>query len=271
VWGLVLCAGLFGCGTERPATGKSDAEAPVSVQKQTLILPPISAAADTSLRRAAQYANDGIGMNLSVSSVSGAGQRSLIRFDQAAIAAAVGSQSLYRAQVELPIGSISEGWGGGELSIHAMTRSWPEGNGTFGAPGSHGPSWRCADDTDTSVFGNLFNNCTAPNLWAMDPGDPGSSPFSASASDTARLYNNGMTLLRFDVTADVRRFLTGDPNHGFLVKDTAGPLHGAWVHFTSRETATPPRLIEHREAHMKLAPINAANRWLAGCSIKCMK
>ena len=124
-----------------------------------------------------------------------------------------------------------------------MTRSWPEGNGTLAAPGSHGPSWRCADDTDTSTAGNQVNNCTTANLWGMNPGDPDPIPFNATPSDTSPLYGNGMTVLRFDVTADIRSFLGGAPNHGFIFKNTAGPLNGAWVNFASRHTPTPPRLI----------------------------
>ena len=156
------------CSSDDTARGGDDADAAVATTTEALTLPPINAAADTSIRQAFQYANDGTGVNLSVSSVAGAGQRSLIRFSQTAITAAVGSQSLYRAQVELTIKTLSEGWGGGELAIHAMTRTWPEGNGTFSPPGSHGPSWRCADDTDTSTLGNLVNNCTPANLWGMN-------------------------------------------------------------------------------------------------------
>ena len=248
--GLVLAVALplflgshAACSSESTDRVGDDADAAVASTTQALTLPPINAAADTSVRQAFQYANDGTGVNLSVSPVAGAQQRSLIRLSQTAIAAAVGSQSLYRAQVELTIKTISEGWRGGELSIHPMIRTWPEGNGTFSPPGSHGPSWRCADDTDTSTLGNLVNNCTPANLWGMNAGDPDPIPFTATPTDTARLYGNGMTVLRFDVTADVRRFLAGDPNHGFIIKDTAGPLHGAWVNFGSRETLTPPRLV----------------------------
>ncbi len=240
---LLVLGSHVACSSEDHAGGQNDVDAAVSTTTEALTLPAINAAADTSVRQAFQYANDGTGTNLSVSSVAGAEQRSLIRFNQSAIAAAVGTQSLYRAQVELTIKTISDGWGGGELAVHAMTRTWPEGNGTFSPPGSHGPSWRCADDTDTSTLGNLVNNCTPANLWGMNTSDPDPIPFSATPSDTARLYSNGTTVLRFDVTADIRRFLSGDPNHGFIIRDTAGALHGAWVNFGSRETTTPPKLI----------------------------
>ena len=239
---LLFCAMHAGCSTGDNAKSRGETSE-VAKTTEALTLPPINAAADTSLRQAAQYANDGTGINLSVSDVAGAGQRSLIQFGQAEIAAAVGTQSVYGASIELNIGTLSQGWGGGQIAVHRMTRSWPEGNGTFAAPGSHGPSWRCADDTDTSTAGNQVNNCTTANLWGMNPGDPDPIPFNATPSDTSPLYGNGMTVLRFDVTADIRSFLGGAPNHGFIFKNSAGPLNGAWVNFASRHTPTPPRLI----------------------------
>jgi hypothetical protein len=261
---LVALALGAGCGPEDEGAApaeENDGGVAVATVSQPVTLAPIFAVADTSVRQAAQFANDGQGYNLSTSSVAGSVQRSLIRFDQAAIATAVGSQSLYRARVELTITGMSAGWGGGPLEIHAMTRSWPEGNGTYGGFGTHGPSFRCADDTDTSTFGNLFNNCTPANKWGMLPGDPDPLPFATASTDTARLTSNGMTLLGFDVTTDIRRFLTGDPNYGFLVKDTAGPLHGQWVHFASRETTTPGSA--RRSCSVASASSRTSVRWSA--------
>jgi hypothetical protein len=100
---LFACALHAGCSSgDTPGSG-IDAGESLSVKTEALTLPPINANADTSLRQAFQYANDGTGSNLSVSSVTGAQQRSLIRFNQSAIATAVGTQSQYRAQIELKI------------------------------------------------------------------------------------------------------------------------------------------------------------------------
>src|SRR6476661_1316600 len=75
----------------------------------------LNAVADTSVREARPYLNDGIGTNLSVSSgsVPGARERTLVRFDQAAIKSAVSTRALYKAEVELTITNGSYGWNGG--------------------------------------------------------------------------------------------------------------------------------------------------------------
>jgi len=182
---LVLLGGSHaGCSSEGSAGDEADAGETTSVKSEALTLAPINANADTSVRQAFPFSNDGIGVHLGVSSVAGSEQRSLIRFDQAAIAAAVGTQSVYSAHIELTITGFSEGWGGGQLSIHRMTRSWPEGNGTLSPPGSRGPTWTCADDSNT---GNFVQDCTTANLWGMNSGDPNPLPFNTTASDTSPL------------------------------------------------------------------------------------
>jgi hypothetical protein len=49
-------------------------------------------------------------------------------------------------------------------------------------------------------------------------------------------------VVSFDLTADVRAFLDGSPNHGWLVRKVNEGAPGR-VEFASRETATPPRLV----------------------------
>ena len=78
---LLFCAMHAGCSSDGAKNSRESGE--VVKTTEALTLPPINAAADTSLRQQLQYANDGTGINLSVSDVAGAGQRSLIRFDQA--------------------------------------------------------------------------------------------------------------------------------------------------------------------------------------------
>ena len=126
----------------------------------------LNAVADTSLREAFPFGNDGIGANLSIGSGTGARERILVRFDQTAIRNAISTRQLYKAEVELTITNGDYGWGGGQVAIHAMNRSWIEGNGTFAGTGTQGPTWLCARDTATN---NQVNDCATADNWSVVP------------------------------------------------------------------------------------------------------
>jgi hypothetical protein len=120
-----------------------------------------------------------------------------------------------------------------------MTRNWPEGNGLAG----HGPTWYCADDQDTTLLGNAVNDCLPGNGWGMEPWQSLPMPFSMPPTDTQSVVWLGTRSVRFDVTADVRRYIAGEPNHGWIVKGTEDLLSGQWVNFGSRESGAPPTLL----------------------------
>jgi hypothetical protein len=191
IWGAVTI--LCGCG------GNGDRHMPAL--RQGVELAPIPAVADTTLRAANPYANYGTSLTLGVTSASIASlQRSLIRFNPAAIVSAVGTETLHAARVDLTITGVSVGWLGGKIDILPMTRDWPEGNGLLG----HGPSWVCANDTNTTLFGNLFNNCGPSDHWGMLPTDPRPLPFDTVATDRRPVFTGGLGVISFDVTRDVR-------------------------------------------------------------------
>lgn len=207
--------------------------------------PVVEPEADTTVRLVSPFANDGTGALLGVTSTSIVGlERSMVRFNQAAIAAAAGGQAVESAELRMTVAGIPLGWGGGTLAVHSMNRDWPEGNGLAG----HGPSWVCRDDQNTTLPWLLIDNCNPGDEWAMSfrPGVP--YPFDAVPEDTVPAFTTDRTIT-FDVTSDVQSFLAGTKtNHGWLIKGDDALLAGEWINFGSRESGTPPRLV------LKLTP-----------------
>jgi hypothetical protein len=158
----VLSIVLWGCARER--TTDADAK-PTAAVTQKLELPPIHPEADTRIASITPFGNDGTGNNLGVTSATVANlERSLIRFNQAAIETAVGTDALHLARLDLHIRNSSVGWLGAKIDLFPMTWSWPEGTGL--AIGGHGPTWVCRDDPNTSFpFGVITKNCLPGDAW----------------------------------------------------------------------------------------------------------
>jgi len=193
--------------------------APVAARAQTSNL---QAVADTYLKSGSANQNQGSDTFLRIQ--QSGNNRALVRFDSAAIAAAVGSGSLAAARLELYIQSNSNNWSadGRTVDSHRLTASWSE-------PGA---TWNCGVDTNP---GNSSPDCSSQ--WA-------GGQFAEEPSDTV-LHTNGLTgWIGFDVTADVRAFLTGTANYGWIVKKTDEGQNGQ-VEYTSRQGAAnqAPRLV----------------------------
>ena len=123
-----------------------------------------------------------------------------------------------------------------------MNRYFPEGMGLDAILGAHGPSWRCADDQDTTIAGNATNNCAASDLWGMTSSVPNPLPYVSTVTDTEPLFTATTTQARFNVTADVQAFLNGNPNYGWIVMGNTSASSGTSVNFGSRETEKAPVL-----------------------------
>lgn len=188
-----------------------------SAAAQTQTLPP---AADTYLRQGSPNQNQG---TESVVRIRQSGSnRSLIRFDQAAIEAAVGAGSLVSATLELTIDGTASNWGpdGRTVDVHRLTAAWTEG----------GATWNCGDDSQP---GNSGPDC--------DPQWNGGA-FEPDATDS-RLHTTGMSgSVMFEVTDDVASFISGTPNHGWLLKKLDEGATGQ-VDYSSREGPAAPRLV----------------------------
>jgi hypothetical protein len=256
---LVVIAAMAALGCNSALDG-SDGQEHIGRIEQRIELPPLLAVADTELRSTTPFANYGTSPDLHVSSASIADlRRSLLRFDTAAITSAVGNQALYFARIDLTIKGISAGWLGGQIEIMPMTRGWVEGTGLLGA----GPSWVCAHDTNTTLLGNLVNNCSTADNWGMLPTDPYPQPFYNVATDRSRIFTGGIGIVSLDVTRDVQRILNGEPNYGWILAGTGGPLSGEWVNFHARQSTSPPRLI------LEVGPDQCENDPMKGAPGQC--
>jgi hypothetical protein len=155
--------------------------------------------------------------------------RTLIRFDQAAIAAKVGSGTLVSAKLELTI--KASGWydDGNDVAVHRMTHPWAE----------YAVTWRCAEDPDES---DSYANCPATR-WDMSGSGAYPTPFVTTATDIIHLNGGQTGVVQLDVTADVAAFLTGTTNQGWMLK-IASENRSQRVSYWSREKATgKPRLV----------------------------
>jgi hypothetical protein len=183
----------------------------------------LNADADTTIKETSSASNFG-----KVTNINAAGlprERSLVRFDQAKLVAAVAGRPVIAASLELTVQELAPFFFyGTDATVHRVQKAWTE----------TGATWSCANDSTPT---NSTNNCTSANSWAMT-----ASQGYESASNKQRI-NRGATSVKFNVTDDVKRFLAGTkPNNGWLIKlDPEGPPVSA--RFRSRETSAGPKLV----------------------------
>jgi hypothetical protein len=193
--------------------------APAAVHAATATLSPTG---DTYLRASAPNQNQGGLFTLRVQETGD--NRTLVRFDQAAIVSALGGGTLVSASLELYVEINDNNWGTGRtVDAHRLTADWTE----------LGATWNCPIDTNT---GNGSPDC--PMQWV---GGTFNGTATASILQTNSIVSQ---YIAYNVTADVALFLAATPNYGWLVKKTNETQNGA-VEYTSREGAIPqrPRLV----------------------------
>ena len=185
----------------------------------------LPASADAYVRSGGANKNQGYTPVLSVQK-SGK-HRTLVRFDQEDIAAAVDG-NLLSATLELSVVDNGGNWGssGRPVDLHRVTTEWSE----------VGATWNCAHDSNTS---NSAADCTT-SAWEMGSG---SNPWAATPSASLLVENSTSGTVTFDVTADVQAFLDGvEVNHGWILKKAQEGQNGS-IEFASNQSATPPRLV----------------------------
>lgn len=153
--------------------------------------------------------------------------RALVRFDLAGLAGArIASAKLRLSVVDAPRGCRASGL---RLGAFRMRRGWTESGATFACPNDVMP-------------GNGTLDCPG-GTWNMEPGHSGQAPWVTPATSTAVLRDGGTETAVFDVTADVRVFVSGGaPNDGWLVQKLTREDEGR-VSFGSRESAKKPVLV----------------------------
>lgn len=178
----------------------------------------LPAVADTTLRQ--QQANQNRGGDEQVRLGWAQASRALVRFDSAAITAAVGTGTLISAHLELDVEETGESWPGGSQNVgaHRVTAAWTE----------TGATWNCAIDTRLDD-----NRADCSSLW-------NGGSFLAAATATVPHTRETRGPVRFDVTADVVAFLAGAANQGWLLKKENEALSGR-IDYVSREGVAAER------------------------------
>jgi hypothetical protein len=188
------------------------------VSAQTVTVP---AAADATIEKGSPNKNLGAQTTLGLKE---GGSRVLVRFDAAAITAAVGGGSLATATLQVYIGSNAANWGatGRTVDVYRLDAGWTE----------TGATWNCATD---SAPGNGQADCAAQ--WSGGTAED-------EATDTIVVTNASQGWVQFDVTADVAAFLAGTADDGWLIEKTDEGQAGR-VDLVSREGAAGlgPRLV----------------------------
>lgn len=200
--------------------------------------------ADTYLNVSSQNNNEGSSPVLRLAQTGHF--RTLVKFDESQIQAAVGNDPNFTATLQFTIADNGNNWGttGRQIELDRMLQDWVEGNGYInGNPtpdrgtGS-GTTWNCAIDTNIS---NNTKDCTGSNVWDMD--NSANWPFSTSSTATTIITNHQSGVLSLDVTQDVKNFINGtNQNYGWLLKKTDETVTGK-IDFGSRESSNSPVLI----------------------------
>jgi PKD repeat protein len=186
---------------------------------QTFVVAPT---ADTYLRSGSPNRNQGTDEILRVR--ASGNNRALLRVPVSDISQAVGEGRLVSATLQVFIHSNADNWGttGRTVDAHRLLASWTE----------LGATWHCGIDTDP---GNSRPDCDSE--WE-------GGAFAEEPSDTA-LITDGLTgWVDFDVTEDIRDFLAGEADDGWILKKTEENQNGR-VDFSSREGAAgeQPKLV----------------------------
>jgi hypothetical protein len=212
----------------------------------------LTAAADAYVRGGAPNTNEGASPFIRLQ--ASGDNRGLVRFSQADLQALVGSGTVVSAKLRLTIADNGDNWGatGRTVDLHRLTAAWAEGNGFNDGAASptrgtgSGTTWNCAVD---GAINDQQATCSGATAWEMGkPNQPQLHPWAATPTATAVIANGQRGAVEWDVTADVRAFLTGGAggapvaNHGWVLKKTEEGAPGQ-VSFASRESANDPVLV----------------------------
>ena len=199
------------------------------------------ASADASVRNGHENRNYGAEQSMRVQ--SSGNNRGLVRFDQAAVQAAVGGHAILSATLRMSITDNGGNWGpaGRTVDVHRLLVDWVEGVGTEDNKGTgSGVTWNCAVDLDIH---NQAKNCSGATEWEMGlPNNPAVHPWAQIATDSKIIASGQTGTVEYDVTPDVQSFMGGTANYGWLVRKTNESQNGS-VSFGTRESAYASQLV----------------------------
>lgn len=230
---------------------------PLVVNTFTILAPPpqevtitLTATSDTYVHKGASDTNEGASPLLRIRAAGD--NRALVRFNQAEIAAAVGSGTLLSAVLELTIDETKNNWGkqSRQIQAHRLVSPWAEGNGkNAGLPGNQsfrgtglGATWECAQDTNIE---NHNSDCTEADDWDMrlKKKTPFSAPWVESFTDSVFVQKGQEGVIDFAVTADVQAYLQGSLNHGWVIRKEEENKPGDVSFFSKESAGAAPVLI----------------------------
>lgn len=230
---------------------------PLSVSSFTIETPPpteevvtLSALSDTYLRKGASNTNEGASPIIRIRAAGD--NRGLVKFDQAAIAQAVGDGELLSASLEFTIEEAKNNWGklGREVGAHRMLMNWVEGNGKMGELPGHqstrgsgsGATWDCAKDTNIT---NHKSDCATADDWEMrlKKTNPSERPWTDAYTDSTFIQKRQQGVVAFDITEDVQDFLTGTPNYGWVIRKAEENRAGYVTFYSKESSGAAPELI----------------------------
>lgn len=219
---------LAGCTTDNlePNALPGGGNPPLPVQALVASSDTVVASSDALLRSAAKNSNSGTSSTIPVKVLiddDSEATIAIVKFDQASIAAALGSRILSTATLEFTVKESGTSSGGNDIDVRRVLKPWTEA----------GVTWKCGEDLKTS---NSAADCPTTG-WKI-----GANLDAFALARTARTHlSAGQTgTARFDVTADVQAFLAGTSNHGWVLHAaTASSRALLW----SRESPSKPRLV----------------------------
>lgn len=181
----------------------------------------LSAVEDASLKAGSPNAHLGLEPRLVVR--NRAAHRALIRFDLGGLVGRDSAGRLEGAHLELFVEANGDNWGpeGREVELHRLTVPWSEAGATWNCPEDRAP------DHHSDCEGTWRGGAYAPEVAAR------------------ALHRNGLLgWVSFDVTDEVREFLLGAANHGWVIVGEGGRQNGR-VEYASREGLADraPRLV----------------------------
>lgn len=210
----------------------------ISLIKNTVMVPEksgnvvqIFSSKDSFIREGIQYSNEGSNKVIRVMGAGPTNNRALIAFDQSQIESFTDAKSIESAKLRLYVVSNDQRWDSkNTIDAHRLTSDWLEGSGS-NAPFSpiksqKGVTWDCSND---------LSNCELN--W-------NGGFFLEVPSDSVTITNElQSSWIEFDVTKDVRSFIDGSPNFGWIIIKSDEDSSGR-INFASKESSNNvPQLV----------------------------
>ena len=194
--------------TASPTATPSASATPTTTSTPTPQVFVRDAAQDAWIDQGKLTQNKGADGSLRVKAQAGSLRRSLVQFNLSGIPA---TGCVQTATLKMTLTSV--GRSARSYAVHRLSSAWVEG-------------------TSASSSGVTWQRRTATVPWSLPGGD-----FATNATATASTATTAGSVVQWDVTADVRAFVGGTTNNGWIVKDTAESANAEFV-FGSRENGT---------------------------------